>query len=114
MVISEKRVSRQRQSPGKGWPQLEAGELGNSQEARASGTEETRGKKRRQPYWKAGRQRAPLYMPGLLSVPHMPSSEACQWLWPYKDTSSPVLSSLWNGWALTVSSGSGDEGKESR
>lgn len=48
MVTSEKRVSGQRQSPGKGWPQPEVGELGNSQEIRASGTEETRGKKRRQ------------------------------------------------------------------
>lgn len=47
LVTSERRVSGQRQSPGKGRPQPEAGELGNSQEARASGTEETRGKQRR-------------------------------------------------------------------
>lgn len=45
-VTSKERVSRQKQSPSKDWPWLEAVELGNSQEARASGTEETRGKKR--------------------------------------------------------------------
>lgn len=75
MVTSEKRVSGQRQSPGKGWPQLEAGELGNSQEAGASGTEETRGKKRRQPYRKAGRQRAPLYMPASCQYPICPQAQ---------------------------------------
>lgn len=84
MVTSEKRVSGQRQSPGKGWPQLERGWRVREQPGGKGIWHRRNQRQEEEAALPEGRQtKGSLVHASLLSVPHMPS-------------------------------GSGDEGKKSR